>query len=348
MDKKQLSSRMEIVLTKEHDNLLEGPTFELIDNEGKLVMDYPHSETLVDIFSNIQNLPDMKNAFVEILKDRISIEGETINQDTAVNIPDHYAGAVALSFYTLIKLGFTKEAIDALKMRKHVSVTLVRFLRTMLKESYGYFTIEEFNDILVEISRYGLAPSFASTPRSKFNVERGIARSRILEESYSILKKEIRGVNIEINQDRKSLSEKIGYLEFDPKYNDLLNDIDEFINKDTSAAVSAGMIGNLREFLGDLFTDTAKKIAGINGEEIPKYQDGSGKDLGSMGNIRRYLKIHLGLSDEDHKFINGFIDVLHSNGGHSFSSNKEYFRLARNIAIEIALLILSKYEKKFN
>ena len=26
-------------------------------------------------------------------------------------------------------------------------------------------------------------------------------------------------------------------------------------------------------------------------------------------------------------------------------SNKEYFRLARNIAIEIALLILSKYEK---
>lgn len=29
-------------------------------------------------------------------------------------------------------------------------------------------------------------------------------------------------------------------------------------------------------------------------------------------------------------------------------SDKEYFRLARNIAIEIALFMLSKYEKKYS
>jgi hypothetical protein len=38
---------------------------------------------------------------------------------------------------------------------------------------------------------------------------------------------------------------------------------------------------------------------------------------------------------------------LHEEGGHSFVSEKEYFRLSRNIAIEIALFVLSKYEKKY-
>jgi len=66
-----------------------------------------------------------------------------------------------------------------------------------------------------------------------------------------------------------------------------------------------------------------------------------------MGRIRKYLKIKLELSDKDNSFINKYIDILHSKGGHSFVSNKNYFRLAKNIGIEIVLLILSKYKEKF-
>lgn len=64
-----------------------------------------------------------------------------------------------------------------------------------------------------------------------------------------------------------------------------------------------------------------------------------------MGNIRAYLKNKFNLTDEENNFLNNFISILHGEGGHSFVSEKEYFRLARNIAIEISLFMLSKYEK---
>ena len=103
------------------------------------------------------------------------------------------------------------------------------------------------------------------------------------------------------------------------------------------------MIGNLRSFLGDILTDVAKKIASIENEDIP-----NDKSLGVMGNIRSYLKRKLELSDNDNKFINSFIDILHVEGGHSFVSNEEYFRISRNIAIEISLLVLSKFKNKYS
>jgi hypothetical protein len=92
----------------------------------------------------------------------------------------------------------------------------------------------------------------------------------------------------------------------------------------------------------DLFTDIAKKVSEANNEEIPKLPN-----HGEIGNARSYLKQNLELTDKDNKFIDSFLDTLHNESGHSFLSEKEYFRLARNIAIEILLFILSKYEKKF-
>ena len=100
------------------------------------------------------------------------------------------------------------------------------------------------------------------------------------------------------------------------------------------------MIGNLRIFMADIFKDIARRISTKLEEEIPKIPNRA-----EMGNIRVYLKGKINLSDNEDKFINSFIDILHTEGGHSFTSEKIYFRLARNIAIEIALLVLSKYEK---
>ena len=128
------------------------------------------------------------------------------------------------------------------------------------------------------------------------------------------------------------------YLEFDEKYTELLNEIDKFINTETSNVLNSGMISNLRVFMHDIIIDTANKIAESKREAIPKTAETP------VGNARQYIKRELMLSDNDHRFVNAFIDILNEEGGHSFMSTKEYFRLARNIAIEIALLILSKYE----
>ncbi len=102
------------------------------------------------------------------------------------------------------------------------------------------------------------------------------------------------------------------------------------------------MIGNLRVFMEDIFKDIGRNISNELNEQIPKME---GK--GEMGNLRNYIRTKLELHENEDKFINNFISILHTEGGHSFTSEKEYFRLARNIAIEIALLILTKYERKF-
>lgn len=119
----------------------------------------------------------------------------------------------------------------------------------------------------------------------------------------------------------------------------MLNEIDKYINTENSDVLNAGMIGNLRVFMNDIMIDIAEKIARDKNETIPKLADSK------IGNSRLYLKKELQLSDNDHSFINSFINILHGEGGHSFLANKEYFRLARNIAIEIALLTLTKYER---
>jgi hypothetical protein len=164
---------------------------------------------------------------------------------------------------------------------------------------------------------------------------------RIVDSKFDLLVSKIRKNNFEINQDRSSVREKIGQFGLDKKYSVLLDDIDQFINS-TSNIVNAGMFNNLRTFIGDLSKDIAERIAEKECTIIPTVE---GK--GEMGSARDFLKDKLELSDKDNKFITSFVDILHSEGGHSFISEKEYFRLAKNIAIEIALFVLTKYEKKY-
>lgn len=166
--------------------------------------------------------------------------------------------------------------------------------------------------------------------------------AHIISFRYEILNRQISKINVEINEDKKAVSEKMGRLGFNESYNELLDGIDSFIKADTEKFINAGMISNLRTFMADLLKDVANRIAEKEQEKIAAI---AGRK--EMGNIRGYLKKKLDLSENDDRFIDSFIDVLHAEGGHAFMSEKEYFRLARNIAIEITLFILSKYEKKY-
>ena len=94
--------------------------------------------------------------------------------------------------------------------------------------------------------------------------------------------------------------------------------------------------------MADLLKDIAERIAEKEREIIPK-----NKGKTEMANIRSYLKNKLELSEKDDEFIDSFINILHKEGGHSFMSEKEYFRLAGNIAIEISLFALTKFERKY-
>jgi uncharacterized protein YeeX (DUF496 family) len=153
---------------------------------------------------------------------------------------------------------------------------------------------------------------------------------------YEKIKESISSVNIEINRDKEKLVILFSSYGFDNKYEHLLKEIDDYINTN-STVLSSGMIGNMRSFIEDLVTDLARKIAANSNEQIPENEN-----MGSMGNYRNYLKSKLELSEKDHQLINKYIEILHAEGGHSFTANVEYFRLAKNIGIEIGLFLLSK------
>ena len=329
MELSELMNNVEITFEKELSDLNSRvATFRTVTKDTEEFFEYPNAQTLIDLFSMVQSDRKLKLFFLDFMKKQI------INSDEASVIGPKFSrvsflGVSQLCFYTLLKLGFVQEAIDSLIERRQ-GCEGIYFLFYLLTLN-DYFSLVQLKEILAKIRKHSLPSAYASY------LDKKIVNSR-----YEILTTQTKKINIEINQDKKTVSEKILQFDFDKSYIELLDGIDDFINTPTLKIVNAGMISNLRTFMANLFKEVANRIAKQKGEKIPII-----KGCAEMGNIRNFLKINLGLSDKDEKFMDSFVDILHSEGGHSFMSEKEYFRLARNIAIEIALFILTKYEKKF-
>lgn len=338
MDTDSLKVQLDVVFNKEEsDQKNEIETWSLIkDHKGNFNLDYPHSNTLIDIFSNIQNNEKNKKFFIQYLIQNLSNKSD--NEFSSDAYTYVYYGNSHLSFFTLLRLGYVDKALEALT-RRTVSYpvyiytyTLYDILIDLIKAKYNFFNLEQL--LLLRKTLGGLNGK-TDTKDTCIN--------HLDTMGYENLKLEIKGINLEINQDKKELINKINYLNFDEKYEELLRDIDNYIHGDTPRIVSSGMISNLRAFLELLVKDLSKRISKESNEEIPK-----DPNIGEMGNIWKYLKPKLELSDNDKEFIKSFIAILHKEGGHAFISEKEYFRLSRNIAIEIALFLISKYEKLKN
>jgi hypothetical protein len=324
VDQLELASNLEIILEKEVSDLQRNyATYTIEESKEGNIINYPNAETMIELFSIIQNDTKLKSFYLNALINKIISSNE-------VSYGNHrYVGISPICFYVMVKLGFVNEAIDALKKRRTSWYVIYNLIYHLISENYfDKSQLKEISDKLKASSFYFL--------NEQLNLHSMIVNSR-----YELLRKQLTKVNIEINQDKKVVSDKISLFGFDNSYKELLDGIDDFINAETPKIVNAGMVNNLRTFLGNLLRDIANKIAGKMQEEIPKI-DGCSE----MGNVRNYLQKTLELSKKENKFIDAFIDILHSEGGHSFASDKEYFRLARNIAIEIALFVLSKYEKK--
>ena len=329
MEISELTSDLEIIFEKEISDLSSGVcTFATGKTTKGNIFNYPNARTLIDLFLMVQNDGILKSFFVASLKGQITDSTEASPSGLEWSrFP--FVGISQLCFYALIELGFTEEAIDSLKNRRRGCEGIYSLICQLIPKNY--FDLNQLKEILTKVR----TSSRPSTKRMQLE-------PMLIESRYELLGMQIKKVNVEINQDKKAVSEKICRFGFDESYNDLLDGIDNFINTETSKIVNAGMISNLRTFMGNLLKDVANRIAKQKGEKIPVI---AGR--GEMGSIRCYLKTNLALSDNDDEFIDSFVDILHSEGGHSFMSEKEYFRLARNIAVEVALFILTKYEKEY-
>lgn len=334
MNSTELEEGLEIIFDKERTDLQEHNTF---TQEGTIkgdeyfstysIKDYPNSEKLKNLYFYLENEED-KRCFVNILQKEI-IESDEDEIEKIQHSPGErpFNGLSKLCFYTLLQLGFINEALESLiKRNKRCNGIFSILIGINLEDC---FTIEQLTKLMSKVNGWNGNPFV-----------KNVLLKRIRSSRFEKFDQRIKFRNIEINQDKKTVSEKMGLLGFDKKYNALLGEIDDFLNDETHRSINSGMINNLRGFMCDLFVDIAKKVSEAKKEDIPKLPKHS-----KIGNARNYLKQKLVLSDKDDEFIDSFVNILHAQGGHSFLSEKEYFRLARNIAIEIALFVLSKYEK---
>jgi len=308
------------------------------ESNGDKKIIYDHSNTLVNLYVGLQDV-ELKEMFINYLFVRFIDEQEKTEKEY-INHEEYdilsFSSTGALIFFTLLQLGFKDDIIKHIKTRTDSckglgssNITLVHFLHDFLSTGKEYLDIELITSLLYfsqnQVNNY--SPTYAYLINS---IQLDLANL-----GYEEVKESILNVNIEINRDKEKLITIFSNNGFDKKYEKLLKEIDEYINTN-STIVTSGMIGNMRSFMEDLLTDLARKIAANNNEQIPE------EEKSHMGNIRKYLKTKLELSDNDNHLINKYIDVLHSEGGHSFMANVEYFRLAKNIGIEIGLFLLSK------
>jgi len=328
MELSELESSLEIIFEKEIHDLESGaPTFKIESSENGDILKYPNAEMMINLFSLIQSDGKLRLSFVDSLEKKIKYSDEFIR--FMPSIGTFYVGSSGVCFYTLVVLGFVNEAVNSLKRRTKGSQAIYNLISYLIPNNY--FDLNQQNEVL-QIIRADPRPSDV---KSRLN-------SILVKSRFELLGTQIRRVNIETNLDKKAVCEKISLLDFDQSYSQLLDGIDSFINAEPLKEVKPEPISTLRVFMTNLQKDIATKIADKEGETIPAIGDQE-----EMGAVGCYLKKKLDLSDSDDRFIDSFVGVLHSEGGHAFVSEKEYFRLARNIAIEIALFLLSKYEKKF-
>jgi hypothetical protein len=308
--------------------------------DNKKTIKYEHAETMVNLYAGLQESETKKN-FIDNLKYYFVNLSEHVTSYKIVDWGPYeiesFGPTGALIFFVLLRLGFKDILMKFLKIRtdaflqnEWADITLVQFLSNLLKSDERYFDMDLISQLLY----------LAKNQRNPYGSSYGILiknlQFALANLGYDEVKESISGINIEINRDKEKLIAIFSTNFFDKKYEYLLQEIDDYINTN-STIVTSGMVGNMRSFMEDLVTDLAGKIAANNNEEIPKT-----KDMSAIGCNRHYLKIKLGLSENDHKLIDKYIGVLHTEGGHSFTSNVEYFRLAKNIGIEISLFLLSK------
>jgi hypothetical protein len=339
MNQATLITHIEIIFEREKILLSNNEiSWSIKESNNNAILIYEHAITLINLYEGLSNI-ELKNTFVDYLSKSFVEDNESVfaYENNFSSDVQSFSSTTALIFFVLLALGFKDKLIDVIKTRQK---KITEFSDTNITLMSLLLDLSELNDRFLDLDIIPMLLHFIHCQIPRYSPYDDELKNKLLLSltniGYEKVKGNILNTNIEINKDKEKLISIFSSYGFDNKYAVLLQEIDEYINTN-STIVSSGMIGNMRSFMEDLIIDLARKISANLNEQIPERENS-----GPMGNNRNYLKMKLELSDNDNNLINKYIDILHSEGGHSFTSNIEYFRLAKNIGIEISLFLLSK------
>ncbi len=323
---KQLAELVQTVFDKEMFDLQQGiASWHIKTEQGKPLVSYPNADTLVDLFATIQDDRTTTRHFINLMQNRVEWDAE-INSGK-----NTYFTVSSLCFYTLVKLGFTDKALESFVKRLNSSNSMLQLIQDILQEDTRYFDSLQLNSLFDGLKRVEVEVNQLA--------EKEKLLTDLINKRFDLLKKQIRTINVEINRDKVTFSEKITCLEFDKKYSDFLQEIDSFIYNDAPDIIDATLISRFRAFMEDFILELAENLAARCRDGLPVNKSGN-----KLRSAHDYLKTKLGLSRNDSLLISAFIDLLQAEGKQVFLSTKETLRLTRNLAIEICLLLVSRYE----
>ncbi|MCX9024528.1 MAG: hypothetical protein OIN85_00365 [Candidatus Methanoperedens sp.] len=253
--------------------------------------------------------------------------------------------ASSLAFYFLLKIGRNKEIIEIIEKRQNKIFLIYPNDNYGTSMEYTYSKKALFVDIQWILHCEPIYfDDYTLNNLQRLNKINKISNNENLDTEidsirFSRLQNELEGVNEEINIHKEKVIDIISKFGFSSELGKFLLEIDKTSELPDWETINSGMISNLRAFFEELTKNIAMRIKQITKKEYP-----NDPKKGHIGNLRAYIKNNLKLSDYDDKLIDGFVNILHKEGGHAFLSERRYFLLAKNIGIEIAYFLLSKLE----
>ena len=299
---------------------------EIVDNPENYILEYQNLDLLIKLYGSISYSEELKIYFINLL----------------MNYWNHQTAGY-LTTETLIKLGYLKRIIPYIVPSNIPKLSpIIITIDELLTYEYTIFSKEELKDINKRFSNLTHPGGFTKKDldsNAKLLFYINLSLLRIHKILYDALARTLtQGTNYEINADRKKIQEKIQLFGFDKILSDALDKIEEiYWSNSTDKFDNSMAIDKLRTFWEKTVESICEKIKEKTKEEFPKTE----KTI--MGNYRVYMKKHLDL-DEENELINKLVDILNHKGSHNFISEREYFRLTKNITIEISLLIFTKLE----
>jgi hypothetical protein len=140
------------------------------------------------------------------------------------------------------------------------------------------------------------------------------------------------GMNLEVNQDKCTVSTLLEKLGFTPLLIQSLDEAERLYRENATPFDLKSSLGHLRSFLEQLHVQACTAV----------HSRFSGPPPAKWGEALRYLQENDVLTKVEELFASQFYTLMSDTGVHPLIAERECARLMRNISIEYGLLLLTK------
>lgn len=174
---------------------------------------------------------------------------------------------------------------------------------------------------------------------------RGVGEE-IIQRKVGNIKLKVNQVDVEIQSDQNEVVKLIQEFGFKSDLNEYLTGLSSKNISEEDEMTFAWTIATYREFFWNMMIEISDKIVEIGDEVIWNYYDEQKKKIVTpIWIARKHIEDRLSLSSKDNALINKYVDILHDQWWHNMFASQIYFRLTKNIWIEILYMLLSKLKE---